>query len=400
MTFVSQLNPSRTDVQTTIRAKVDGPFEDDVLWFEFPDSLSYSIEHDLMDHWLVALLVPTMERGERLHIEGAVSRMLLQSINDRIVPLLHRFNERWHEIRVSAAKEVDSTSVDANRGVVTGFSGGVDGLVTLGNFGQTLSPKTDTITHLIFNNVGQFGSDFKWFEADFHVARRCASKFGYKLLKIGSNLNGFYVSDFLSTATLRNLSVGFALQKGVKSMLVSSGDCLPIFHERDASVSISNGEMASIDQVLLPMFSTKQFLAKSVGGEYSRSAKTKLISEMSIATDTLFVCIRGNTINRKINCSICSKCSRTMFMLYLHDCLEDYSEVFDLEFGKPKWALCARVMGTASDLTLRDLMSMSELKKVPRWWIWLGLFLRTVWKFSPAALRWRLRTRLPLWFPY
>ncbi len=82
----------------------------------------------------VGLLIPAMERGQDLHLEGAASPRLIHSLNHNVVPLLLGTMPSLHRVRVSAAKSSGMAAGSEGRGAATGLSAGVDSLTTVADY--------------------------------------------------------------------------------------------------------------------------------------------------------------------------------------------------------------------------------------------------------------------------
>ena len=76
-------------------------------------------------------------------------------------------------------------------------------------------------------------------------------------------------------------------------------------------------------------FSIPGLTLYSDGGNKTRLEKTKEILNFTPAQKYLYVCLKKSN-----NCSVCSKCKRTLVTLDLFQCLDDFSDVFDIDYYK------------------------------------------------------------------
>lgn len=83
--------------------------------------------------FVVALIVPAMERGEDLHIEAPVDPDLLDNLNAYVVPLLLSMFPRFKPISVTASGTDTLPLTGDRRAASTGMSCGIDSLATLGS---------------------------------------------------------------------------------------------------------------------------------------------------------------------------------------------------------------------------------------------------------------------------
>lgn len=117
----------------------------------------------------------------------------------------------------------------------------------------------------------------------------------------------------------------FALRKAWNKYYYSSGYEFESFSLKDNSKS----DTAHYDLLLAHVFSVNGFSVYSAGASVDRYEKTKFISKNPITYKYLNVCLDPS---RKINCGRCGKCTRTLLNLEMCGAVDEYSEVFDLNY--------------------------------------------------------------------
>ncbi|HVT24816.1 MAG TPA: hypothetical protein VHD95_09330 [Rhizomicrobium sp.] len=389
MITVELLAPVRLDGCVVLRAGVANHPRGNLLEMRFPARAEPLLSMDRLDHWMLAMLVPAMEQGAPLYIAGPVSERLLFSLNKQVVPLLHQFNSAWHPIKVTAAAYAPRIT-QSNRVAATGFSGGVDSFVTVSEYLSREVAECFRLGLLLFSSTGQFGSNIEWFEGDREKAIRSSRPFGLDLLDVATNLDSFFVTSFAYSHTIRNLSVPLAMQAGIHTFPYSSG--VPY-----KDVSLKADDTAYIDGILIPFLSTESILFWPAGGEYTRTAKTELLAKVPESYSGLYVCLRGYEQHKKLNCSACSKCLRTMMTLDILGVLEKYKDVFDLDAFKSRQHQHVLGLSSSSINFSDDILSLAARQGVVIPWTSRALAsaIRTVRDNSPAWLHWRLFKRFP-----
>lgn len=120
-----------SDQVTSVKFTIDSSRGSETLWYQvdrcFGDFLTQN-----SDAAAVALLVPAMEMGEDLIIEGSVSEKLYYHLIDPIQKLLVQVIPFLNIIRL----DVENLTVSTNKasGVCTGFSAGIDSFSALADY--------------------------------------------------------------------------------------------------------------------------------------------------------------------------------------------------------------------------------------------------------------------------
>ncbi|MDO5528684.1 MAG: hypothetical protein Q4F71_04695 [Paracoccus sp. (in: a-proteobacteria)] len=297
------------------------------------------------DDWvLLGLLFIAMRSGKNLRIEGKISPLLLHAARSDIQHLLRRFDKTLHHVDIDA--EVCSAAIptrDRLR-VGSGFSAGIDSFAAVGSFKSTGLTPDLIVTDLFTFNVGAIGGGngnnvLRAFRLMVARAEEYASATGALAHSVNSNLHTFYTGhqglEFPRTHTLRNMAAASLFQSEIDCYLYASTFS---YAEIDLGASY---DLAHVDPILLPLLSPAGMRYMSASAGINRVEKTRLVAQDLVAQELLDVCVaptakRAEAIERRMNCSSCWKCYRTMMTLDALGELEKFSQVFDLAAYRAK----------------------------------------------------------------
>jgi hypothetical protein len=297
------------------------------LWYELDNSYKEYFTNTL-DGPLVALLLPSMTRGENIQLNGKVSEKLYYNITYALQYILKSLFPSLKIIKISAKKLIkESTRASST---ASGFSGGIDSFYTLSqhNFNSSM-PENYKIKNLMYYNVGAFAEGKeRLFREKYRRLLPIAKELNLPFIAVNSNMDDFYGKNtFIQSHTLRTISVGLTLQNGFDKYLFASG-----YSYIDTRVSPSKTQSISLaEPLIVPLLSTERFDPSLVGSEVSRVEKTNKTAILPYTKKYLDVCIDTNFTG---NCSRCRKCIRTMLTLYVLGKLDEFSEVFNTSVFK------------------------------------------------------------------
>jgi hypothetical protein len=318
------------------------------LWYSIDKSFSHLISKK-SDAFLLGLLIPAMEAGEDIHIEGTVSEILLYNLSGPYQKILKTIIPFLHYVSIYPAT-VSSDRTDRPTGVATGFSGGIDSFCVLADHYHPQVSDPYQITYLLFNNVGSHGRHGeKLFHDRYKDLLPVTEALNLPFLMINSNLDSFYgrKSNFEQTHTPRNVSVALLLQGGINSYLYASA----VSYE-DAFIGKAE-RMGYSDCVSLPLLKTEIFEPFSSGSEYTRVEKTLKVAHLPESYNSLDICVRPRNDSGFRNCASCWKCLRTLSTLEIAGLLEKYNTVFDLSvYAKNRKKYFSILLGSRDPLHL------------------------------------------------
>lgn len=338
-----QVKLTATDYPGKLWYEVRGPYQD------FVSGTS--------DAALAALLIPAMQRGEDIYLEGEVCSSLLFEANNDLQALFRIFHPKLKPIRIQAEGVYNHSQMAEN--VATGFSGGIDSFFTLSEhfYREDVAPEY-RITHLLYNNVGSHGGGGQrlWAER-YQRLKRLPEKLGLPFIAVNSNQQEFYPTfSFIQTHTPRDASVGLLLQKGIGKYLYSSSINYPHLKlSPQKAITFS-------DSIILPKLSTSSIRLMSAGSSTSRVDKTRRVAEVADSYEFLDVCIDES--NEK-NCSRCLKCMKTQLTLDVAGKLDKYGKVFNREIYQANRIRFISSIHRSPSIHLHEILDFAKTRNYP-----------------------------------
>lgn len=306
--------------KTRIVAQVDVGNGAVDLWFEFDARYTQWAVPERSDAFVLMLMEYALWAGVDMVCEAPVTDRLLYQLNEVLMPQMAVFTDEYSHARVVAdpAPEVEPVA----DGVGTGLSCGVDSFYTIyrhldGGYGR--------LTCLLFNNVGALTKDPSRAEGIFEKKRvrfeDVAAELGLPLVAVNTSmlevLRGC-PDGVTQPGAIKNAACLYALKRGFSAYWVSSGcatgDFRYTFEDNDPYLPMITQAVTLGELVVLPC-----------GTEVPRIEKLRAIANESVVRRHLSVCSGEN-------CGRCAKCTRTMFELYSLGMLNDFKDVFDVEW--------------------------------------------------------------------
>ncbi|SFF09011.1 hypothetical protein [Trichococcus pasteurii] len=332
------LRISKNDQIVKLSISVDSKeFGKKELWFSTEKQYANGICTSHFDAFLVGLLFPAMKYGEDIHIEGTVSSKLLFNINHYVIPLIKSFSPSCKKINVTADTLV-SENFEGD-GVGTGFSGGIDSFCTVYDHFELEDNPEYKINSFLFLNVGAHGSDDEnkvrnKYNLRYEYLREFPKEIGLDFISVDSNLYLFHPWGHQKTHTLTSAAGIIFMQKLYSKYYYASAglDYSDIIKTASNYIDIDVG--AYCDSILLPLLSTESLDFIPDGAQYTRVEKTVRIMNYEPVYRYLNVCVSGDDTHE--NCSVCSKCCRTLMTINSSGKIEDFQNLFDIPKYKAK----------------------------------------------------------------
>jgi hypothetical protein len=279
-----------------------------------------------LDPFLVSMLIPAMERGEDLVIEGDVDEELLASSRGIAQLALAHVDRRWRRVRVHAAPRRETRQPDYSRGAALGMSCGVDSLFSHRLFSDSAAtPEQLRVRTMLHNNVGAHITDAT-FERHRDNARRYAERSGASFVSVEANLDDFHRCRFVQSHTMRNLGAALAVEHLFHTLLYSST------HHFGAGRSSSRfAGISAVEFNLLRSLSTRTSDFRAAGAEWSRFEKFEALFDDPVALRFLTVCTRETPKQGKLNCGRCTKCAPVLVQAEAFGILDRLADSFDLD---------------------------------------------------------------------
>lgn len=279
------------------------------------------------DPFAAALLIPAMERGEDLAIEGEVDEILLDALRTSVQAAAGTVDRRWKRVRINAAARRETRQPDFSLGAATGMSCGIDSLTTFALHPDAeATPEQFRLKLLVHNDIGAHAAPLAHVR-QFDNAKRFAAGAGLPLVGVAADLSPYYRSPFIKNHILRSAAAMLAIGHLFHTWHHSAGQSF--------SGAVSGGRFSGIGAVeagVVPALSTRRRTFRVAGNHMSRVEKTGLVMDMAEAQRHLAVCIRGHDPGlRKINCGRCYKCAAFLLQAESEGKLEAFGDTFDLD---------------------------------------------------------------------
>ena len=314
-----------------------GPHQSEI-WFSLPaEHAEAFVLPECSDCFLLGLLYFAMRSGCDIRLEGAVSAQLAANLPDEVMPIMSAYRPCVNPIRIDAGETRD---FPGGSGVGTGFSGGVDSFYTIVSNLERPVRAEDRLTHMFFFNVGTNGlgrspeeleSTRKKFLMRYETLRTSAAMIALPFIPVDSNVHSFLPDNIASDITVCNAAAVHFLRRGIGLYYTSSNgydyaELLRYLMHTDPSARI---DMAMIEHVLCQWLSDPALRIVPFGTNRKRLEKTQAIADYRPAQLRLNVCNSVSTMEK--NCSVCSKCRRSMMELELLGKLDLFREAFDVD---------------------------------------------------------------------
>lgn len=382
MTLVEKKNLVR------IEAEVSGA---EVLWFEMEKKYQWMVDTESVDAFFILYVWLAMEMGSDLRVEGAVSKLLSDSVLNNVKNMFLVLCPRLTDINIILTKKTASEPNQLNNSA-TGFSGGVDGWYTALKAIEINEP----YAYYLFANTGQHGKN----NVEEVVAQRAdvaggaLSSLNKPLIVINTNIDSVFRERFQQRDVLGNLACVLLIQEGISSYSYSSS-----YAPEDSKI-IEHYDMSIMDPLLLPALSTERVEFKSIGLGATRIQKLQYISAAKDFSQKIYVCIEKDLPIK--NCGYCFKCRRTQLALDSIGAIELIKLNFDYELYKRIRSfsfigLLANSRRDNLDKEVADVLVKKYGLKIVHLRI-LGFFWASVRGLLPKGLKWRSMAKTPhLW---
>lgn len=303
--------------------KIDENGVGKILFFEVEEKYNIYLVDDRADAFFVVCLYKAIKEGYNLISHVPISERLLYQITHYMNDVLASvFNKK----KISIIASATTVGIPKGEGVATGITCGVDSLFTIATHDKkSLKDCSDyAITHLALFNVGshRIGAENEQdlFASRVKLAKEFCLENDYQFVLIDSNISSFLEYDYTEYFGIINCATVLSLQKLFKIYYSSSSYMIREFKLNPLDVS-------QFELFNLFMLSTDNTQFYSVGSEYERYEKMKLLVDYKPSYNFLNVC---NTQFHNCSRVECVKCSRTMIALDLLDSLDKYRNVFDV----------------------------------------------------------------------
>lgn len=293
------------------------------VWAEVDEKYRNYLCDERCDAFVIGLLHYAMLHNHNIVCEGKMGEELYYQITTSLIDALSKSSPRMNKITIES--EIDSTQLYCEGKVGTGISCGIDSFEAVASHSNNKYPN-HSITHLCFNNVGSHG-DGECAKTLFDERKKRAEDFckeyGYELVEVNSNIMDEFRQMHNLTHTYSSVFAVYVLQKLFSYYYYASGHTIFDFQLTDND----KNDTSKYDLLSLYCFSTETLKIYSQGMTLSRLEKTRIVSNYKPSYKYLNVCKVQSD-----NCSRCEKCVRTIMALDALGVLDNYSEVFDIDY--------------------------------------------------------------------
>lgn len=292
------------------------------IWFEVEPEYTQYLCYERSDAFIIGILYYAMRYNHDIISEVPISQMLLYNIEEHLIPSVTRYDKRMHRIKITAP--LASGKIENAGAVGTGMSCGVDSFHCVAK--NLHSKYTDlNLTHLCVFNVGSFDGNKKMQESVYEKANIVAKELKLPLITTNSNIENSIKQGFEKSHSYTITFAIYCLQKLFKLYYCSSSG----YDYGEFSLKNNMKKASGVYELLsLNCFSNENLRIILEGGAYDRYEKTATIAKEPVAQNHLQVC----TTNGDKNCNICFKCMRTILTLDTMGKLDEFSNVFDVDF--------------------------------------------------------------------
>ena len=305
--YLDRIEHREDTEKSVIYVHLSRPYDEDLeLWYEIPFGQWDFCSIDLMDSFVIAALLKSMEDQASLKVHGPVSSSLLDNLEEYQLIFSVWFPDKYRRIEITAESEVEKEK--ANDDLILSFSGGVDGafsalnhIVRQGN----VKRKFHDISAILY---------IEGFDVNIDYDRQCKNLV-YRNRQL---FEGQYDLSFLNVRT--NLKYLLSIKRFWMSHACVIASVASLFRKSWGGCLIGSshsyrhlspwGSHPLTDRLL-----SSQNFEIHHDVVFTRIEKLKALAAWPEALDNLKVCWEGQykfNSSPDTNCCVCDKCVRTM----------------------------------------------------------------------------------------
>lgn len=293
-----------------------------------------------------------------VYCEAPISERLYYQLTVHYIPTLVSCVDWYYPIKIVG--ELEHSQLESAECVGTGISGGVDSYYSLL---KSLNEDSANyrVTHGLYCETlqdGEFNCELQ--KSLRKLSENICKEGGIEFVDIKSNIcTELYSMVHEMTVTSMFLSYVFVLQKLFGIYYFSSSHTYQSF----AFVNYSSEYHQLFNMYCLSTENTELYVT---GADAIRYEKMNYISKYEAPKKYLMVC--RNPILRNgeaVNCSRCAKCTRTMIDLELEGRLDEYKDIFDVEYFRknPNYFYGYLFFKGKKDAFIRETLELAKRKK-------------------------------------
>jgi len=286
------------------------------LYYEVDKEYGKYLCDERSDAFVISILPLAMLAGQDIYCDVPVTEDLLHNINEVLVPTLSSAPNKYKLMRVHGPTE--NNPIRGNE-VATGISLGVDSFYTIFK-NKDSEYKNLKLTHLL-NMKGPY--TLKKRSTHMEEITKVAKELNIPNTFIVTNLYTLWKIPHGQAHVYFFLGAVYAMRKLMKAYYYSTSDDLSKF-------TIEQSPGWSADNYLLLLaysFSTPDLRVFVEGMDVTRHEKILAISDEELVQKYLRTCTKED-----YNCSVCWKCKRSLMEFDMLGVLDNYREVFDVDY--------------------------------------------------------------------
>ncbi len=308
------------------------------IWYRTTEEWAQYLTDEVADAFVLPMLLVALRSQEEIVIDAPLSEKLYYNIVNNILYTLSIPLQVNHKLEVKCSGLVIPDFCPFAVGC--GCSLGVDSFSAMIRHMSDDCPKSFRITHLTNFNVGAYGNDFEkteiYYQDSLNDVREYVQEKEMPFVTLESNFGVFFEGvNFNWCGPVRTMSSVLALQKLFKRYYYASGSTNKQFAYTDT--------MSDFASLLVPLLSTDNTELIVADQDKTRIEKTASLLNDPMAQRYLDVCWKKIKANRGDtrymqypfkNCTRCSKCERTLLTIDILGGIDNFEEVFDIEYFK------------------------------------------------------------------
>ena len=361
------------------------------IWYEVSKPYGDCLCTERSDAFVVGMLPYLLSHSSnedrmQVSLQAPLSERIYYQLTHAMIPTLVSMTDMYHTIDILC--EVSGDRLPCAGAVGTGVSGGVDSFYTLLTHTNGKTPHYN-LTHGLYCDLALYGDTAGEGERlRYESACNICSEVGIEPLKLSSNIcKDVYRIAHDAVVTFMFASAILALQKLFSIYYISSGFSFSEF-------TLDPHSCPQFDLLNVYCLSSETLSFFTAGGEVERIQKVKRIAGSPVVQKHLNVCVKPMENQR--NCSRCSKCSRTMLELYANGDLDQFTDVFDVDYFKsnPNYYFGYMFMKGRKDHFMHEIFAEMKHKGIAipfgaRWAGFYKLMKNGFHRTNPLATRYR-----------
>ncbi|MBR4503796.1 MAG: hypothetical protein IKP20_02335 [Candidatus Methanomethylophilaceae archaeon] len=308
------------------------------------------------DPFLISLLPGAIKHHHDIVCEGDVSEDLLFNIRNIFIPAVVKYDRTLSEINVVAKSKIAAKSNRTQKMTGAGLSMGIDSLYVLEKYGNSEDSKIDCSFVFDVGDFNVYRNHDKTEDYLLKKVEKLVNEIDLPLVYIKSNIASIFPGERGTRLTYYHIACVNLVKKFIGRYYSATTYTI---QDLDLVNNSKGGEYA--EMFLATVFSTKEVSIFPLPVEASRIEKTIELADYEIAQKYLHVCMR-----EPFNCGLCKKCRRTLTTLDLIGKLDNFSDVFNIDYYKKnrssyfEWL---QLNAQNNDYYCKDILQLAEKKK-------------------------------------